>query len=164
MDIIHEATNRGGRLAVQTCFMCMFAPNFTDQDGLRTLFSTDVGLRREVEVRHRLRERFWHQWWDVGPKYVELPGTGPRVQGEHVLTRSRDGQWLVSIASLSGPPDFLFHNREYSCIHCNPVVRGGARGETTRVRQRVYLLRGTPEDLVRRYERDRKGQDGEGGK
>ena len=91
----------------------------------------------------------------MGPKYKELPGTGPNVQGDHVLTKSRDGQWLVSIASLSGPPDFLFHNREYSCIHCNPAGRS-PRGETTRVKQRVYLLKGAPEDLVKRYEHDRK--------
>jgi formylglycine-generating enzyme required for sulfatase activity len=164
VDIIHELTNRKGGLGVQTCLMCMFAPNFTDQDGLRTLFSTDQGLRREVEVRHRFRERFWHQWWDVGPKYAALPGTGPNVQGDHVLTRSRDGRWLVSIASLSGPPDFLFHNREYSCLHCNPVPRGGARDATLRVKQRVYFLKGGPEDLVKRYERDVKAEGAVGGR
>lgn len=160
VDIVHEFSKGGG--GIQTCFMCMFAPNFTDQDGLRTFFSTDEGLRREVEVRHRFRERFWHQWWEVGPAYKELPGVGPRVQGENVLTQSRDGQWLVSIAGLSGPSNFLFHNREYSCLHNNPVVRGGGPGQPTRVKQRVYLLKGKAEDLVRRQEEDRKKEEAAG--
>jgi formylglycine-generating enzyme required for sulfatase activity len=151
-----------GNCGVQMCLMCLFAPNFTDQDGLRTYLSTDLGLKPEVEVRHHLRERFWNQGWDVGRNYAELPGVGPRVQGNHVLTVSRDRQWLVAPVSLSGPPNFLFHNREYSCIHCNPGSGGRIDSSNGWVyfEQRIYLLQGTPADLVRRYEQDRKTEGG----
>jgi hypothetical protein len=96
----------------------------------------------------------------VGPNLVELPGVGPRVQGNFVVTVSRNQQWLVSPISLSGPSRFLFHNREYSCIHCDPASGGVASGAATQVKQRIYLLKGTPQDLAARVRADLAHMDG----
>jgi hypothetical protein len=69
---------------------------------------------------------------------------------------------------LSRPPDVDDEeppaDRAVAFNHCNQVTPGSARNETTRVKQRVYLLKGTPGDLVRRYQSDLKNEAAAGGK
>src|SRR5262249_6055193 len=97
--------------------------------------------------------RTWLQdfWFNKPP----FPGPAPTVQGETVALVSRDKQWVVSPTLLVDKPIRLFNNREYSCMHCN-ADSSVKPGETRRILQRIYFLRGSLDDLVARYQADAK--------
>ena len=149
----HQEISRGQ----ETCFQTLWAPNFRDHDGTRTLISTDQGLKPITEIRRRVWERLWTQDFDrqkkMAPFSYERPGSGPRVEGDFVMITSRDGKWLVAPTALSDSPIRLFNNREYSCLHCNPLS-ALKPGESKRIKQRIYFLYGSPEDLVKRHKLD----------
>jgi hypothetical protein len=174
VDIVYNMKNTGQQemyRGQETCFQTLWAPNFRDQDGTRTLISTDLstdqGVRQLTEVRHRVWERLWAQDYDKQAKSPPNQGPnqskeGPTVQGDLIMITSRDSNWVVAPLSLSGPPIRLVNNREYSCLHCNPFS-ALKPGELKRVKQRVYFLRGSPEDLVKRYRTDLENKTQPGG-
>ena len=144
---------------LEMCFQTLWAPNFRDHDGIRTVISTDQGLKPITEVKHRVWERLWLQDFDRQAKtpFADAANRAvaerPNVAGELVMVSSRDQKWLVAPTALSGPAIRLFNNREYSCMHCNPSSILAPR-EHKSLKQRIYFLRGSPEDLVKRYTSD----------
>ena len=155
VDVDYEYANHGQTgtgPCQELCFNSLFAPNFRDHDGTRTFVSTSNGLMPRAALWHHVKDRLWLEGYDVG----ETPPhgrPGPSIQGPLVLTVSRDGGWLVAITSLSGPPVRLFNNREYSCLHCYPSS-ALKPGERKHIRQRIYFLKGTPDDLIARLRED----------
>jgi len=67
---------------------------------------------------------------------------------------SRDGQWVLGIASDNASGISFNLNPETGCIHQNPFWGRLKAGEQRRTRLRVYLIRGTLGDLWSRYQRD----------
>ncbi len=155
IDIIFDCRNNGPNTVSTSQEMCLSlagAPNFRDHDGVRTLISTDRGLKSMEEIWHHVNDRIYCQ-------NHMLPSSDPSgrdptvVNGPFISTRSRDGEWLVCPVVLTGPPNRLFNNREYSCLHCNPdssIPAGGSR----LTHQRIYFLKGDMDDLALRYEND----------
>ena len=75
------------------------------------------------------------------------------VTGPLIALVSRDHHWLVSTVSMSGPPMRFVNNCEYSCIHANPPSRIEPGGEV-KLRERIYFLQGSLDDLVARWKSD----------
>ena len=164
LDIDFQAKNIGAKViekAHDLCFKIGGAPNFRDHDGTRTFFMTDDGFRRLVDVRQNLEkygldrsvfQDFWPATDEMTEKRCDPPG-GPVVRGPLIANVSRNGQWVISIVSLTGSPERLLNNREGPCLHCDPASRLNPDEQKT-FRQRIYFLKGTLMDLITRYEED----------
>ena len=155
VDVDYEAVNTGETTvnAYQLCFQPTFAPNFRDHDGTRTWFNTDKGFVRRIGMWHHINRRMWLQAYDIGETGA-IGGEPHTLTGPLVATVSRDGEWVIAPAILSHEIRGLFNNREYSCLHNEPMVALQS-GETIRLRQRVYFLKGSLDDLARRFAADR---------
>ena len=154
VDMDYELENVGATevLAQEMCFPALGAPNFRDHDGTRTFIMTDDGFKRMTEVRLNTVDRLWCQDYPLAEQQAKTV-SGPVITGPLIATISRDGEWVIAPTSLTGLPWRLFYNREYSCLHCNPESRLKP-GATAKLTQRVYFLRGTPDDLLSRWESD----------
>jgi len=78
---------------------------------------------------------------------------GGEVTGSLIALVSRDHHWLISTVSMSGPPVRLANNCEYSCIHANPPSRIEP-GKEIKIRERIYFLHGSLDELVARWKSD----------
>ncbi len=84
---------------------------------------------------------------DVNPRPIspEVPSNGL------IGCVSEDGEWMLAMAWE--PYQELFQG-VIVCLHSDFRLGGLAPGEEKRARGRVYLLRGSVDDLTARYERD----------
>ena len=137
--------------STETCFQNLGAPNFRDHEGSRTVLLTGLGIR---SIRKFRKEKPRWLIWSSGSPGAEnssLDKTGK--QAPLIAVISRDRQWLVAPVSMSGRPYRFVNNCEYSCIHSNPPSRVKP-GETRHIKERIYFLRGSMEDLMLRWKRD----------
>ena len=159
VDIVYENQNLGDQTipgSQEMCLSTLGTPNFRDHDGVRTFLSTEKGMLPMTAIWHHVNDRIYCQNFML-PADPPPPATGPTITGPFIALTSRDGQWLVAPVSLSDPPNRLFNNREYSCLHCNMDSSIGPR-QTRVIKQRIYFLKGGLEDLAARYEVDREYQ------
>ena len=67
---------------------------------------------------------------------------------------SRDGKWVLAIASDAGRGVSFNLQRGTGCIHQNPHWGKLKAGEEKAIHCRVYLIRGTLDDVWERYTQD----------
>ncbi len=143
-------TNLGDRPWDQSmafnCLQCGHAPTVRDHDGLRHWVRVGGEFRRLVELPrvHGPRPTIQGYLVEGGPTLAELPfvdnfGATPAVRPEPwIAIASRDGsRW---VATVSEPGLFLFHNREYSCIHAATAFGAVQPGQTVVGENRVYFV------------------------
>ena len=82
-----------------------------------------------------------------------VPLNAIQVSGPLIAIVSRDHRWLVSTTSMSGRPVHLVNNCEWSCIHADPCSRVEP-GKEVKVKERIYFLQGSLEELVSRWRKD----------
>jgi formylglycine-generating enzyme required for sulfatase activity len=137
--------------ATETCFQSLSAPNFRDHEGTRTMVMTAGGFKPMTQLRGQANLR--RLIFQLEPDTGGISTSADEVSGPLIALVSRDHQWLVSTVSMSGPAVRLVNNCEYSCIHANPPSRIQV-GETIKVRERIYFLHGSLDDLVARRKAD----------
>ena len=155
VDLFYDVENIGQAelpSSVEMCLSILGAPNFRDHDGARTYILTDQGFKRRAELPQQVLQRLWCQDFTID-EVSRTSVIAPFAQRDLITTLSGDGRWLVAPVSLSGKPIRMFNNWEYSCLHAIPYSRL-LPGERRFLRQRVYLLQGSFNTLVNRYERD----------
>lgn len=131
------------------CVQCGHAPSIRDHDGLRHWVRAGGEFRRLVELPrvHGPRPTLQTYLVQGGPDLAELPfvanfGATPAVRLEPwIAIASRAGdRW---VATVSAPGLFLFHNREYSCIHAATGFGTVQPGATVLGENRVYFVPGS---------------------
>lgn len=78
----------------------------------------------------------------------------PRPDAPLIACISRDGSWIAAIAAENGTSVCNNANASHRCMHAHGSVPLYRDGPST-LRVNAYLMRGTLDDLRRRYERDR---------
>ena len=126
-----------------------------------TFFNSAAGLKplkmkapREIHYNHRLRKAIDAEADEDG-KYVwssKWPKSDVDAVDGLIIRESTDGRWVTGIAwerflSAQG------HN-PWECMHLSIHVGPLAKGETRKVRGRIYLFRGDKEELFKRYEKE----------
>ena len=144
VDALNRVRNIGTKsqtvMTTNNCFNLLGAANFRDHEGCRTLILTDRGLRRVDQLHRTIRS---------GTCYEHLPTdfTTPLM-----AVVSRNGEWIVSQASDQAAS--MWNNLAYGCVHVPWFQATLEPGAERVVRQKMYFLRGTPEDLLERWHRD----------
>jgi hypothetical protein len=152
IDLDYDIKNLGNKAiprATETCFQCLYAPNFRDHEGTRTMVMTSGGFKPMTQLRGQANLR--RLIYEFGTQTAGV--STPAVPGPLIALVSRDHQWVVSPVSMSGPPVRLVNNCEYSCLHANPPSRLGP-GEEIKVKERIYFLHGPLDALVSRWKAD----------
>lgn len=132
--------------------MCRESPAFIDTEGVRTYVYHDGGLKSIKDVwKEHLKPS--------GTGSMELTrADGSRTylqMGDRIMAKvSTDGQWVLAIASDVGAGLSFNLDAGTSCIHQNPFWGALQAGEEKKIHCRVYLFRGTLDDLWRRYVQD----------
>lgn len=167
IDFAFTLTNRSDRAWKQTfafnCFQVTDAPSVRDHDGRRHWVRRDGAFRRLIEVPRVFGPRPTIQLYSVegAPPSAQIPFVaafqatpeGVALEGWMAI-QSRDGERLV--ATVSSPPLFLFHNREYSCIHSAPAFGSIEPGGSGRALTRLYFVDASLEQWHARMTRDMK--------
>ncbi len=124
---------------------------FMASDGLRLL--VDDGNWRAMHFNAALRPLIDSRAVDGAFPWSERwPTSGVDATRGVLLRESKDEGWVFGVAwerflAAQG------HNW-YSCLHLAVQVGPLAPGESRVIRGKIYLLKGTREDLLRRYEAD----------
>ena len=82
-----------------------------------------------------------------------MAGDRPAVE-RFMVKVSEDGEFVLGIATDEAVGVSCNHQETMSCIHSNPLWGPLSPGEAKTVNGKIYLFRGTPDDLLGRYERD----------
>ena len=124
-------------------------------------------VAREIHYNHALRvavdqeEGTWeadgpvYRWAKEGDKYLwshKWPRSEIDAHAGLILRESNDGEWVMGIAwerflSAQG------HN-PWKCMHLSVNVGPLAQGESREIRGKIYLFKGTKEELLERYQSD----------
>ena len=87
-------------------------------------------------------------------KFADHRMTGVSQVSRLAAKISEDGKWVLGLAvDTAQGLSFNFQNR-MSCIHSNPSWAQPQPGEETTSRGKIYLLRGSLQDLWQAYQRD----------
>lgn len=128
------------------CLQCGQAPSVRDHDGTRHWVRAAGEFRRLVELPrvHGPRPTIQAYLVEGGPELDELPfvrnlgATPPTRLEPWIAIAARSGsRW---VATVSDPGLFLFHNREYSCIHAATGFGAVQPGGTVVGENRVYFV------------------------
>lgn len=144
VDALNRVRNIGTKsqtvMSANNCFNLLGAASFRDHEGCRTLILTDRGFRRVDQLHRTIRS---------GTCYEHLPTdfTTPLM-----AVVSRNGEWIVSQASDKAMA--MWNNLAYGCVHSPWFQATLEPGAESVIRQKMYFLRGTPEDLLERWQRD----------
>ena len=107
-------------------------------------------IQRTVEGRYPGGQVYLPPWTaeaDANPR----PVSPERLVSGLIGCVSQDGKWIL--AAASDQTHELFEG-VYVCLHSDPLIGGLKPGESKRLRQKLYLVRNDPEELVRNYRRD----------
>ena len=154
VDLAFDVKNIGQAAiprATETCFQALGAPNFRDNEGVRTMVMTAEGFKPMTQLRNHVTDRRLISEFSLDSSVVPLNAI--QVSGPLIAIVSRDHRWLVSTTSMSGRPVRLVTNCEWSCIHANPPSRLEV-GHQAEIKERIYFLQGSLSDLVARYKTD----------
>ena len=138
-------------------------PIFLDEDCEHTYFVASDGLElikgqypREIHFSHKYRPAImaWRkERHDGNFVFSEKWPTSSRDAYAGLLVReSRDKQWTMAIAWES----FLSaqgHN-PWNCMHLSVRVGPLKQGQSRTIRGRIYLIEGSKEDCLRRFEKE----------
>jgi len=138
-------------------------PLFLDEDYQHTYFLASDGLDlikgqypREIHFNHECGPAImnWKKERDDGNfVFSEKWPTSTRDAYEGLLLReSQDRQWTMAIAWES----FLSaqgHN-PWNCMHLSVRVGPLEQGQSRTIRGRIYLIKGSKEDCLKRFEKD----------
>lgn len=156
VDVKYELKNIGPMDIAKSaclCFRLDDAPNFRDNDGSRTYIMTDQGFVPRTKLWRHRSERLWYQAYDIGERPL-LPKKGPVIRGPLVAVVSRDHEWVIGTAPLFTDPVMVANNLEFPCIHSD-AASAVKKGEQITLTKRIYFLKGTLDDLAKRYTADR---------
>jgi hypothetical protein len=147
--------------AVIPCFnpgpATLRSKGFSDDQRSRTYFLAAEGLKplraREIHFRRELRTLI--DQLSPSGRFVfsqKWPTSSENAAGGLLLRESEDGAWVTGIAwedyvAVQG------HN-PWKCMHLAVRVGPLARGETKKVRGRVYLFRGNRNDGLAKYRKE----------
>ena len=126
------------------CLISGGAPSFVDYEARRTFVRRGSGFVTMNEI--------------VEGKFAShrMCGIAVSREGDQPVSRlaakiSADGKWVLGLAvDRAGSLSFNFQKRT-SCIHSNPSWPLLKVGEQATARGRMYLLKGSLDDLWRRY-------------
>ncbi len=123
-------------------------------------------VAREIHYNQALRaavdqeEGTWeadpvYRWAKEGDKYLwshKWPRSEIDAHAGLILRESNDGEWVMGIAwerflSTQG------HN-PWKCMHLSVNVGPLSQGESREIRGKIYLFKGTKEELLERYQSD----------
>jgi hypothetical protein len=132
------------------CLISGGVPAFHDYEGHRT-FVHECG-KGFVDI-DAIQGGVWaeHRMW--GGKVPALAGDRPAVE-RFMVKVSRDGEFVLGIATDDATGVSCNHQLRMSCIHSNPLWGPLSPGESKNVRGKIYLFRGTREDVLDRYDQD----------
>jgi len=129
---------------------------FTDEQHVNTFFRGPAGFerleQREIHFNARLKDLLRAVSHDLSFVFSQKWPTSDRDAVTGLLIRtSRDGAWVTGIAwedfvSVQG------HN-PWMCMHHSVRVGPLAPGQASKIRGRVYLFKGSREDLWERHRR-----------
>jgi len=129
-------------------------PNFHDLDGTRTF----VRIKDQfVSLHDALQGEFSpsRTGWMVLAADPQNPQF--REFSERLMVKvSRDGKWVLAIASDNGTGATFNLNPATSCIHQNRTWSLLQPGEAKTLRGKVYLMQGTLDDVWQRFVADKK--------
>lgn len=158
-EILYELTFKNiGRDAwrkTESSLICLISggvPQFHDFEGHRT-FVHECKKKGFVDI-DAMQNGKWaeHRMW--GARVPEFAGEA-RPTVERLMGKiSRDGLYVLGIATDSAVGVSCNHQEHMSCIHSNPHWGPLRPGEEKTIHGRIYLLRGTLDDLLSRYTRD----------
>ena len=132
------------------CLISGEVPAFHDYQGHRTfVFACGRGF---VDI-DEIQEGRWadHRMW--GGRIPSRAGDRPPVERLMVKT-SEDGRYVLGIATDEAVGVSCNHQESMSCIHSNPLWGPLSPGKAKTVRGKIYLFKGTPDDVLGRYESD----------
>jgi hypothetical protein len=132
------------------CLISGDAPAFHDYEGHRTfVYECKKGF---VDI-DAIQGGIWaeHRMW--GGRVPALAGNRPAVE-RFMVKVSTEGGFVLGIATDEATGVSCNHQEQMSCIHSNPLWGPLSPGESKTVRGKIYLFRGTREDVLERYERD----------
>lgn len=136
---------RGGRLAL-ICFKAPESPDFVDVEAERTWVRRDGRWVTMGEVvGHQFAE---HRMCGIGV------GDAPDLAEPIAAKVSRDGRYVVAIATQPARSLSFNFTPTTNCLHSNPAWRPLQPGEEQTVTGRIYLMAGTLDDVYARYLRD----------
>ena len=151
VDQIFTATNLTAQPATfrtSSCFNLQGHPNFYDPEQRRTFALGSDGkfipMRRLSRGGDCIR-------WITGANQAEL---GENRRWAFLAVVSRDGKWVIASGRGGEGKEFgVATNTYFTCLHTDSTidVPPNGRAET---RQRLYFLRGTLEDVARRFHED----------
>jgi len=128
------------------------APLFRDDSGERTLVYRG---RQFVSVKTFWPEGFNRDRTGSLSLAADIKNPGPRQITDRIMAKtSRDGKWVLGIASDVARGISFNLQTGTGCIHQNPFWGRLKAGEEKAIHCRVYLIRGTLADLWQRYARD----------
>ena len=122
----------------------------------RSFIFTDKGLTFLDKIP-RAEEAVYRGGQVYVPEGVNLADVNPRpistIKPANGLVGcvSADGKYLL--ATASSPTHELFQG-VIICLHSDPTIGGLKPGQTKTIRQKIYILKNDPNELLRRYGRD----------
>ena len=122
----------------------------------RSFIFTEKGLTYLDQIP-RAEEAVYRGGQVYVPKGINLADVNPRpissIQPANGLIGcvSADGQYLL--ATASDRTHELFQG-VIVCLHSDPQIGGLKRRENKTIRQKIYILKNNPDELLKRYRRD----------
>ncbi|HKQ38470.1 MAG TPA: hypothetical protein VJ063_10365 [Verrucomicrobiae bacterium] len=139
---------------------CIRVGKFTglDQNNYiqRSFIFTDKGLTFLDKIP-RAEEAVYRGGQVYVPKEINLDDVNPRpistIKPANGLIGcvSADDKYLL--ATASNPTHELFQG-VIVCLHSDPRIGGLKTGQTKTIRQKIYILKNDPDELLKRYRRD----------
>ncbi len=139
----------------QSSLICLIsgnAPQFHDYEGHRT-FVYECTRKRFIDI-DEIQDGRWadHRMW--GGKLPGFAGEGRPAVERLMLKISKDGEYVLGIATDEAIGVSCNHQESMSCIHSNPHWGALAPGQSKTVHGRIYLFRGTAQDILGRCRKD----------
>jgi|SRR5215469_583034 len=143
VDMMYREKNTGRQrntaIVANNCFNPLGAPNFCDHEGSRTFIFTGRGFRRINEMDYNfVQGGYFSHFTDFACPLLAIV--------------SRNGDWVISQSCAEAPA--LWNNLEWSCLHAPFSQITIEPEQEVVIRQKIYFLRGTLEDLLARWRRD----------
>ena len=139
------------------CLATLYVPEIRDFDMTRTYIpiegkgalTTREVFGKEVSrgICRMVKPTFGkHEFAD------QFPTSALKASKPYLFMVSKDKKWIAAMATKEAA--FLFTNGGNSCIHACPYFGQINPGEEKTILSRIYIIKGTAEDLEHRYKQD----------
>ncbi len=141
-------TDKPATFRTSSCFNLHGHPMFYDLEQRRTFALGADG--KFVPMRTLTRGGDCVRWIAGGP----MSELGGNLRWAVLAVVSRDGQWVIASARGGAEKQFsVVTNTLFTCLHTDSTVSVPAGGRAA-TRQRLYFLKGTLDDFLKRFRAD----------